>query len=92
VAYFVEDVVVDVVEYFVGHLACCRLLSSCFVVVVWLLFGCLLFAVASVLLRMLFAVAYVLEYSVEYCVEYCMLYLTTCWLFSGCVLVVCSLM
>jgi hypothetical protein len=53
------------------------------VVAFWLLFGCLLFAVAVVILRMLSAVGYVLEYVVEYIVEY----VASCWLLSVCFLV-----
>jgi hypothetical protein len=54
-------------EYVVAYLASCWLLSG-FVMVAVRLSGCLLFAVAIVLLRMLFAVAYVMEYVVEYVV------------------------
>jgi putative flippase GtrA len=42
--------------------------------------GCLLFAVADVLLRMLFAMGYVVEYVVENVVEYVVGYLASCWL------------
>jgi hypothetical protein len=56
--------------------------------------GCLLFAVAVVLLRMLFAVGYVVEYVVEYVVVYIVGYLAGCWVACGslsdCCLVGCA--
>jgi hypothetical protein len=67
VEYVVEYSVEYVMEYVVAYLASCWLLSG-FVMVAVGLSGCLLFAVAIVLLRMLFAVAYVMEYVVEYVV------------------------
>jgi hypothetical protein len=56
-----------------------RLLSACVVVVS----GCLLFAEAVVLLRMLCAVGYVVEYIVEYDVEYVVGYFASRWLLFG---------
>jgi hypothetical protein len=50
-------------------------------------FGCLLFAEAVVLLRMLCAVGYVVEYMVEYCVEYVVGYFASRWLLFGDVMV-----
>jgi membrane-associated phospholipid phosphatase len=54
----------------VGYLTSCLLLSGCFRFAFWLLSGCLLFAVALALLRMLLAVAYVVEYVVGFFVGY----------------------
>jgi hypothetical protein len=75
----------------VEYLASCRLLSVWFLVAFWLLSGCVLVAMAAVLLRMLSAIAYCVEYVVEYGVDYVVGYLASCWLFFslryGCFLV-----
>jgi hypothetical protein len=55
------------------------MLSCCFLDP-WMLSGCLICAVALVLLRMLFAAAYVVEYVVEYVVGFFVGYLASCWL------------
>ena len=58
--------------------------AGCFLASFCWLFGCLVFAVAVELLRMLFAVANVVEYVLVYVVESFGLYLTSCLLLSGC--------
>jgi hypothetical protein len=62
------------------------LLSGCFLVAFWLLCGSLLFAVAAVLLRMVFVLAYVVEHVAEYFLKYVVGYLATSSLLSGCFL------
>jgi hypothetical protein len=69
VVYVVEYVGEYVVEYFVVYLASCWLLSGCFQAASWLRYGCLLFAVDVVLIRMVVAVVYVVENVAEYAVE-----------------------
>jgi hypothetical protein len=65
------------------------LLSGCVLVAFWSLSGCLLFAVALVLLLMLFAVVYVVEYVLEHVLQHVVGYfLASCWLLSGCFMVV----
>jgi hypothetical protein len=64
------------------------LLSGCVLVAFWSLSGCLLFAVALVLLLMLVAVVYVVEYVLEHVLEDVVGYLASCWLLSGCFMVV----
>ena len=62
VVYIVEYVVEQVVEQLVVYLTSCPLLYGCFRFAFWLLCESLVFAMAVVLLRMLFAVASVVEY------------------------------
>jgi hypothetical protein len=87
VAYIVEYVVEYVEEYVARYLASCWLLSGSALVGFRSLSGCLLFAVAVVVLRMLFAVAYMVEYVVESGAEYVLRYVASCWLLSGCCMV-----
>jgi hypothetical protein len=80
-----------IVEYFVdfyeGYLASCWLLPGYCLVAFRLRGGCLLFAVAVVLLRMMFAEVYFVECVVEYLMEYIVGYLASRWLLSVYVMV-----
>jgi hypothetical protein len=67
---FVEYGVEYVMEYIVGYLASRWLLSVHVMVAFWLLSGCLLFAVAVMLRRILSAAAFIVEDVVEYGVEH----------------------
>ncbi len=75
-------------EYVAGYLASSWLLCGCFLDAFCTLSGCLLCAVVLVIPLMLVAVGYVVEYVLEHVLEHVVGYLASCWLLSGCFMVV----